>query len=153
LQLNEDTLPTLSDESIIAGDIETSIFQPQFSPDGRYLAYISDESGWWQLYVYDLESKEYRQLTTEEAEHGIPAWIQGMRTYGFSPTGENIFFTRIQDGFSSLWRVNVSTGKTKRQSLGNEYTWLTQIAVNPSREQIALIASGGGDTHTVDNLR
>jgi hypothetical protein len=70
-------LPHISETSTIAGDETTSIFQPEYSPDGRWLAYISDESSWWQLYVYDLETGEHRQLTHEPAEHGQPAWIQG----------------------------------------------------------------------------
>ncbi len=136
-------LPALGEVTAIAGDENTAIFQPQFSPDGRYLAYVSDESGWWQIYIYDLESKEHRQLTTQEAEHGIPAWVQGMRTYGFSPNGQRIFFTRIQDGFGSLWQMEVATGKSKSLPLDDEYTWLEQIAVHPGGEGVALIASGG----------
>ncbi len=133
----------VSETITITGDENTSIFQPQFSPDGRYLAYVSDESGWWQLYVYDLESNEHRQLTNEEAEHGIPAWVQGMRTYGFNPSGEKIYFTRIQEGFSTLWQVEISSGKSKQLVLDDEYTWLDQIAVDPNNERLAFIASGG----------
>ena len=133
----------LAEVTTVVGDERTSIFQPQFSPDGCYLAYVSDESGWWQLYVYDLESEEHRQLTNAEAEHGIPAWVQGMRTYGFSSSGEKIFYTRIQEGFSSLWQVEISSGENKPLSLDDKYTWLEQIAVHPHREQLALIASGG----------
>ncbi|MBC8506090.1 MAG: S9 family peptidase [Anaerolineales bacterium] len=133
----------VSETTTIAGSEGTSIFQPQFSPDGRYLAYVSDESGWWQLYVYDLENDEHRQLTHEEAEHGIPAWVQGMRTYGFSSNGEKIFYTRIQEGFNSLWEVGVSSGGNKPIAIDDEYTWLDQIAVNPRQEQLAFIASGG----------
>ncbi len=140
------TLPRGSEPaggSIIAGDENTSIFQPQFSPDGRWLAYVSDESGWWQIYLYELESGERRQLTHAEAEHGAPAWIQGMRTYGFGPRGEWIYFIRNQEGFASLWRVNLESGAEERLPLPEEYTWLEQIAIHPREEKIALIASGG----------
>ncbi len=127
----------------IAGDEQTSIFQPQFSPDGRYLAYVSDASGWWQIYLHDLDSGESRQLTRAEAEHGIPAWVQGMRTYGFSPGGERVFFIRIENGISYLWQVDVDSGEERQITLPEEYTWLEQIAVHPRQEHIALIASGG----------
>ena len=133
----------VSKTTTVAGDENTSIFQPQFSPDGQYLAYVSDKSGWWQLYVYDLKKKEHRQLTNEEVEHGIPAWVQGMRTYGFSPNGEKIFYTRIQSGFNTLWEVEMSNAKNKQIALDEEFTWLEQIAVNPSQVKLALIASGG----------
>ncbi|MBC8333254.1 MAG: S9 family peptidase [Anaerolineae bacterium] len=131
------------DEAItVAGSENISIFQPQFSPDGRFLAYVSDESGWWQIYVYDLKSGTTRQLTHADAEHGIPAWVQGMRTYGFSPDGERIYCIRIQNGFSSLWQVDVTNGAEMQIPLPDEYTWLEQIAVHPREERIALIASG-----------
>ncbi|MEA3350999.1 MAG: prolyl oligopeptidase family serine peptidase [Chloroflexota bacterium] len=137
-------LVTLGDVQTVAGDEGVSIFQPQFSPDGRWLAYVSDRSGWWQIYIYDLESGEQRTLTDAPgAEHGIPAWVQGMRTYGFSPEGKWIYFIRNQDSFSSLWSVDVETGTEKRLSLPQEYTWLEQIAVHPHEQRVALIASGG----------
>jgi dipeptidyl aminopeptidase/acylaminoacyl peptidase len=128
----------------LAGDENTAIFQPQFSPDGRYLAYVSDQSGWWQLYLYDLDSREHRQLTNAEAEFGIPAWVQGMRTYGFSPDGKSIYAIRIQDAACSLWHVDIQSGQSQPLPLPEEYTWLEQIAIHPQEEQIALIASGGG---------
>lgn len=127
----------------IAGGENVSIFQPQFTPNGRFLAYVSDESGWWQIYLHDLQSSEKRQLTHAEAEHGAPAWIQGLRTYGFGPNSRWLYFLRNQNAFVSLWRVDVEDGKEERLPLPEEYTWLEQIAVHPQRDVVALLASGG----------
>ena len=134
-------LPYISETSTIAGDETTSIFQPEYAPDGRWLAYISDESGWWQLYVYDLETGENRQLTHEPAEHGQPAWIQGLRTYAFSPDSKSIFFIRNDAGFNSLWKMDVATGQPQQVPLDPGYTCLEQIAVSPDG-RLALVASG-----------
>src|SRR5206468_3265964 len=65
-------LPQLAETHLIAGGPETAIFQPAFSPDGRSLAYISDADGWGNLYLYDLQTGEPRQLTHEQAELGQP---------------------------------------------------------------------------------
>ena len=135
-------LPSLAAETIITGDEGTSIFQPEFSPDGRYLAYISDESGWWQLYLYDLESEEHRQLTTVPAEHGMPAWVQEMRTYDFSADGKKIYIIRYQEGFASLWEIETESGLERQVSLGKEYTWLTQVTASPQGDKVAVLASG-----------
>lgn len=143
---NQDTtgkdLPILTEISTIAGDENTSIFQPSFSPDGRYLAYISDKSGWWQLYLYDLQNENHKQITSEQAEHGIPAWIQGMRTYDFSPDGKSIYIIRGQKGFNSLWKIRLEAEPNiERVDLDERYTSLDQISVSKSG-RIALLASG-----------
>ena len=136
-------LPAIADTTTVAGGENISIFQPEFSPDGRYLAYVSDEAGWWHIYLYDLDSGEHRQLTDEDAEHGVPAWQQGQRTYAFNPIRQNLYFIRNQKGFASLWRMDLETGQQRQISLGEEYTWLEQIAVAPDGRRISLIASSG----------
>jgi dipeptidyl aminopeptidase/acylaminoacyl peptidase len=136
--------PYLGEVITVAGDDNTSIFQPCFSPDGRYLAYISDKDGWWQLYLYDLQTGTHKQITSEEAEYGIPAWIQGMRTYGFSQDSKTIYAIRNHMGVNSLWKISL-TGDPQIESLpvGENYTAFDQIAIS-RRNQIALLASGGG---------
>ena len=143
LDVDKAGLPVLQAEQVIAGGEDRSIFQPAFSPDGRTLAYVSDETGWWQLYVYDLEGGARRQLTSDEAEHGAPAWNQGRRTYGFAPDGRFIYYIKNRHGFASLWRVDIAHGEHQQLLVGEEYTWLEQPAVSPTGERVALIASGG----------
>jgi dipeptidyl aminopeptidase/acylaminoacyl peptidase len=136
-------LPTLRQVVTLAGSADTAIFQPEFSPDGRSLAYVSDQSGWGHIYLHDLESGDTRQLTHGEAEHGLPAWIQDMRTYGFAPDGKSLVCIRRECGFASLWRLDLETGGERRIDLPPEYTWLEQIAVSPLDGEVVLQASGG----------
>jgi dipeptidyl aminopeptidase/acylaminoacyl peptidase len=133
--------PVAGEISTVAGGEGTSIFQPQFSPDGRSLVYVSDTSGWWQLYLFDLDSGEHRQLTDVPAEHGEPAWAQGRRTYGFSSDGKRLYFLRNQDAAISLWQYDLDSGRESRLPLDDRYTYFDQISV--SQHGIALIASGG----------
>ena len=125
----------------LTGDIETAIFQPEFSPDGRYLAYISDASGWSQLYVYDLEAQEHRQLTRSEAEHGTPAWAQGLRTYGWSGGGRSLVCIENSRGFCTLKRVEVESGENACIAGWEAYSELEQVAVSPRTGAVAAIAS------------
>lgn len=135
-------LPAVKNLKVVAGGKDISIFQPVFSPDGKKLAYASDETGWWQLYVYDLGSEQHRQLTTIEAEHAEPAWGQGMRTFGFSADGKRLYFVRNQAAIQSLWSVEIKSVKESRVELDCPYTNISQLAVGP-QDQIAMIASAG----------
>jgi len=66
----------------VAGGKTESIFQPEWSPDG-ILYYVSDRTSWWNLYKTPAEA-----LCPKEAEFGLPSWVFGMSTYGF--TGSEI---------------------------------------------------------------
>lgn len=139
--------PTLDEVATLAGGDEVAVFQPAFSPDGRSLAYASDESGWWQLYAYELETGAHRRLTSVEADFALPAWIQGMRTFSFGPDGRRLFAVQNREGFASLWQIDLDSGKARRLPLDEAYTWLEQIAVCPRPEagggvRLALLASG-----------
>lgn len=136
----EGGLPTLSDVQTIAGDADTAIFQPEFAPVGRALAYISDASGWSQLYLHDLTSGTSRALTAGTAEIGQAAWAQGGRTYAFIGDSAAVVYLRTADGFRQLWRCDATTGETTRLGLA-EYDWLEQPAITADGATLAAIAS------------
>jgi dipeptidyl aminopeptidase/acylaminoacyl peptidase len=133
--------PSLGRIVYTAGGEQISVFQPTFSPDGGRLAYVSDESGWWQLHLYDLRTRKTRQLTHEQAEHGLPGWIQGMRTFVFSPDGKRIIYIRNDQGLNGLWQVDLDSGAREPLPLDQAYTSLEQISISPNG-LIALSASG-----------
>jgi dipeptidyl aminopeptidase/acylaminoacyl peptidase len=133
-------MPVVLEETPIAGGADTAIFQPAFSPNGRYLSYISDEAGWDSLYLYDLIQRQHRPLVATDCDLGTPAWAQGMRTYAWSADGSTVYFRRNDAGFMSLWQVDVSTGRVEPVAALAEYTDISQPAVSP-RGDLAVIVS------------
>ena len=134
-------IPDAGEILTLVGDKETAIFQPDFSPDGRYLAFVSDASGWSQLYVYDFETGEQRQLTRAAAEHGTPAWAQGLRTYGWSGDSSSLICIENSGGFSSLKRIDIDSGDCADVAGWEDYSDLEQVAVSPKTGAVAAIAS------------
>jgi len=131
----------LERDLIISGGENISILQPEFSPDGSSLVYISDQSGWWQLYIYDLQTGHSKQLTSKKAEHAIPPWVQDQRSFAYSSLGKKLFFLRNQEGLRSLWSYDLKTQVETRIELDESYTWLEGLVVSPQDNQIALVAS------------
>jgi dipeptidyl aminopeptidase/acylaminoacyl peptidase len=89
----------------IAGGVTESIFQPQWSHDG-VLHFVSDRTGWWNLYRWQAGAIE--PLCPMEAEFGLPQWVFGMSTYGFE-SADQIICTYTQDGTSYLASLNPHT--------------------------------------------
>lgn len=69
----------------IAGGPDESIFQPSWSPDG-VLHFVSDRSGWWNLYRWAEGQAE--PLAPLEAEFGSPMWALGLSRYAFTTDGQ-----------------------------------------------------------------
>jgi hypothetical protein len=108
LAFPEGGIPIVASSEVVAGGPETSIFQGQFSRDGRSLHYVSDETGWGHIYRRDLQSGAVTRLTDGEFEYGTPAWAHGMHTFAETASGV-LVGVRQRAGFHTL--VAISPGK------------------------------------------
>jgi dipeptidyl aminopeptidase/acylaminoacyl peptidase len=107
----------------VAGGPDESIFQPEWSPDGS-LYFVSDRSGWWNLYRW-LDG-EVESLCQMEAEFGAPQWGLGMRTYGFA-SAERIICSYTQRG---VWHIaDFDTGPRTLRPVPTPFTEITRAGM------------------------
>jgi dipeptidyl aminopeptidase/acylaminoacyl peptidase len=95
---------SLSNERRMAGSPEESIFQPEwsaFDDESGTLYFVSDRSGWWNLYRLREGATEPEALAPMEAEFGTPQWTFGMSTYAFLADGR-LACVMSQNGFDHL---------------------------------------------------
>ncbi|HYP02353.1 MAG TPA: prolyl oligopeptidase family serine peptidase, partial [Pyrinomonadaceae bacterium] len=97
----------IANARLVAGGRDESIFQPEWSPSGS-LYFVSDRSGWWNLYRAAGEDETLEALCEMEAEFGLPQWGLGMSTYGFASDTE-IVCAYIVRGMSRLARLDTET--------------------------------------------
>jgi Tol biopolymer transport system component len=71
--------------------------QPRFSPDGRWIAYVSDESGRPQVYVRSFPGQEFKVQVSADGGYQ-PSW---------SPDGKELFYLALD---STLMAVPVRSG-------------------------------------------
>lgn len=124
---------TLSAPVQVAGGAEESICQPEWSPDGL-LHFVSDRSGWWNLYRQGADQK-IEALCPMEAEFGGPHWTFGNSMYGFRSASE-IICTYIDKGVSRLARLLPASGKL--EPIANPYEEIRELRVAPG--YVAMLA-------------
>lgn len=140
-ELSRDGAPVVTATHVIAGGDDVAVFQPAFSPDGRWLSYVADQSGVGQIYLYDLASGNERMLTAGSGEHGQPAWAQGMRSYGWGHDSQTIFLTRSEYGIRRLSAQPIAGGTARELQPAAGYSWFDQPACSPTAAVVASIAS------------
>jgi dipeptidyl aminopeptidase/acylaminoacyl peptidase len=99
---------TVGEPQVIAGGPSESIFQPEWSPDGAQILFVSDHTNWWNLYCYELATRTTRALAPMEAEFGLPQWSLGTSTYAFSGS-DRIVCTYSQAGLGRLAVLDLSS--------------------------------------------
>ena len=124
-ELDRDGLPR--DRHCIAGGPGESIFQPQWSPDG-HLHYVSDTTGWWNLYRHD--SAGAVPLASMEAEFGLPQWVFGQSTYALA-SARTLVFTCARDGIWRLGTIDLSRGGI--DWIETPYTEISQLRAAGTR--------------------
>ena len=94
----------LGDPVQVAGGETESVFQPEWAPDGE-LYFVSDKSGYWNLYRAGSEGRHY----AFEREFGLPLWQFGMSTYAFLDAG-TVVAAHAENGQWGLSRLDLETG-------------------------------------------
>ncbi len=76
---------------------------PQYSPDGNQVAFISDRSGAWEIWVSDNQGQQLRQLTNFGGPMlGTPHW---------SPDGRSLVFDARPHGHSAIYTISAMGGE------------------------------------------
>jgi dipeptidyl aminopeptidase/acylaminoacyl peptidase len=128
----------------IAGGVNESIFQPEWSPDG-FFYFVSDRTGWWNLCRW--QGNQVESLCPMEAEFGQPQWVFGTSLYGF--LSEN----RIICSYSKNGRDHLATLDTATRALNMielHFTAISQVRV--AGDCVVFIGASATETTSIVSL-
>lgn len=112
-----------------AGDDDVAVQQPEFSPDGTYIAYTSDELGFAHLWIRQLTEDSPVRLTRNDGEVAGPAWIQGLRHFAWSTESRTLFATLNERGITRLMRYSVDGAENEVEAAA-AHTSIAQPAIS-----------------------
>jgi len=121
---------------LIAGGPTESIFQPEWSPGGT-LHFVSDRTGWWNLYA--VRQDGVKCLAPMDAEFAQAQWVFGLSCYSFISESQ-IACTYTRQGTWELALLDSQTGKLS--PLGIAGTDFDYLRANANR---VVVRSGSPD--------
>lgn len=124
---------------------------PVWSPDGKWLAYASDEGGRDSLWVADADGANAKKLTDNDNEKLSLKWM---------PDSKAVYFTSSDHG---LYVVDASGGQP-RKIVGNDAGNIQGAEISPDgkwfayarqdhdlRAHVYIISAQGGDEHRLND--
>ena len=84
---------------------ETGGGDATISPDGRRFVTTSRRTGDWDLWIYDIDAKQWSQVTHETGEDFEAKW---------SPDGARLVFTSSRSGQKDIWTIDLKSGAQRR---------------------------------------
>ena len=132
---------------LIAGGPTESICQPEWSPDGQ-LYFVSDRSGWWNLYRSDLDGRIERVTEPLEMEFGRPHWVFGAAAYGFA-SARQLICAASQKGKWSLYSLDPDSRQLARLEI--PYSEMGRSDLKVAAGQV--VFSAGAPTEPLTILR
>ncbi|HEV8410253.1 MAG TPA: hypothetical protein VGQ30_07075 [Gemmatimonadaceae bacterium] len=76
---------------------------PQWAPDGKSIAYISDRSGIAQLFIYDFDTKEHYQIT--KFIGGVQSLTENSPAITWARQADKIAFTYMDNNDFTIWSL------------------------------------------------
>ncbi|MDH7512649.1 MAG: Tol-Pal system beta propeller repeat protein TolB [Clostridiales bacterium] len=87
-------------------------FSPDFSPDGKKLAFCSTMDGNSEIYVCSADGKNIKRLTYNDAIDTAPSW---------SPTSRELAFVSDRSGSPQVYIMDAEGSNVRRVSFGGTY--------------------------------
>lgn len=110
---------------------------PSFSPDGKHIAYLSDQSGWRSIYIAETKDPlNAKHLDFGKQEVGGPDWLPGMRHYQWA-NNETLVCLIKKDCHTRIISYNLNEQEITEQQ--SQYSYIEDLSV--AGDQLAFIAS------------
>jgi TolB protein len=81
------------------------ILSPAWSPDGRYLAYVSFEDGWSKIVIQEINTGNRIKVSEYPGMNGAPAW---------SPDGRRLAMSLSHEGNSEIYVMDIKNRQLQR---------------------------------------
>jgi Tol biopolymer transport system component len=85
---------------------------PTFSPDGRKIAFAAFSGKQSDIYLYDLESEEITNVTSDSFFDGAPV---------FSPDGKWLIYSSVGEEYAKLYRLNLQNTSERYQLTSGDW--------------------------------
>lgn len=117
-------VPTQGGPALRITAMDGNEISPRISPDGKWLAFSSNQNGNMDVYVMPLAGGEIRQITHHDGADDVASW---------SWDSKSIYFTSTRENRMSSYKVDAAGG-TAQRIIPHFFNYIHNMVETPSGE-------------------
>ena len=127
--------------------------QPKWSPDGKYIAFISDRSGRDEVWIADSESKAPKKITDLDNEKGALVWTPDSKTLLYTAGDKKLYNYTVADGKTAVV-TSTDLGRLGSVAVSPDSKWVTFSKQDRTvRTHVYIAPVGGGEERHISDDR
>jgi tricorn protease len=121
--------------------------EPRWSPDGKYVAFVSDRSGRDEVWIADPDGSAPKKITELDNEKGAVVWSPDSKELLYTAADKKLYAYTVADGRTNT--LSSSTlGRIGSVSVSPDSKWVAFSKQDPTlRTHVYLIPIAGGQEH------
>ena len=125
---------------------------PKWSPDGKFIAFISDRSGRDEVWVSDPEGRAPKKITDLDNEKGSLVWTPDSKALLYTAADKKLYSYAVADGKTAVL-TSTDVGRLGSIAVSPDSKWITFSKQDRTLRPHVYIApiTGGEERHISDD--
>jgi tricorn protease len=124
---------------------------PKWSPDGKHLAYVSDQSGREEVWVADVDGNNAKKLSDGDSEKSTIAWAPDSKSLAYSASDHKLYVVDLAAGQAKVVASN-DVGSIQNAEFSPDGKWIAYTKADPDlRPHVCIVSAAGGDEHRLND--
>jgi tricorn protease len=125
---------------------------PQWAPDGKLVAFISDRSGRQEVYLAEADGKNMKKISDLDSDKGPIEWAPDSKSLVYGSTDKKLYLYTLADAKTAAL-VSTTIGAPRSPSFSPDSKWLSFVKNDATgRSHVYVIpAAGGAERHITED--
>ncbi|HWQ03356.1 MAG TPA: S41 family peptidase [Candidatus Nitrosotenuis sp.] len=124
---------------------------PAWSPDGKRIAFVSDQSGRDELWVCDAEGRNAKKLSDSETEKTGADWLPDSKSLVYGASDKKLYLVEVETGATKVL-ASGDVGMLQGVTVSPDGKWVAYAKVDRDlRPHVYVVSTSGGAEMRLDD--